>query len=65
VTKEVGADREKFADRAFRLAIGRPPTSEEAAAMLGYLSRHKGTADEAAADLCHVLLNLNEFLYVD
>ncbi len=65
VTKEVGTDREKFADRAFVVAIGRPATSEERAAVLGYLTRHKGTAAEAATDLCHALLNLNEFLYVD
>ena len=65
VTKEVGTDREKFIDRAFRLTSGRPATSEESAAMLGYLTRHRGTASEAAIDLCHALLNLNEFLYVD
>ena len=65
VTKEVGADRAKLVDRAFPLAIGRPPTTEERTAMLGYLARHKGTPAEAAADLCHALLNLNEFLYVD
>ena len=65
VTKEVGTDREKFVDRAFRLTIGRPATSEENTAMRGYMARHKGTAPEAAIDLCHALLNLNEFLYVD
>ena len=65
VTKEVGTDREKVTDRAFALAIGRPPTTEERAAMLGYLKRHKGTDAEAVVDLCHALLNLNEFLYTD
>ena len=65
VTKEVGTDREKVTDRAFALAIGRPPTTEERSAMLGYLKRHKGTDAEAVIDLCHALLNLNEFLYVD
>ena len=65
VTKEVGTDREKVTDRAFTLAIGRPPTTEERAAMLGYLKRHTGTPAEAVTDLCHALLNLNEFLYVD
>ncbi len=65
VTKEVGTDREKLVDRAFPLAVGRPATSEERTAMLGFLARHKGTPAEAAADLCHALLNLNEFLYVD
>lgn len=65
VTKEVGTDREKFVDRAFAVAVNRPATSEESAAMLGYLSRHKGSEGEALADLCHALLNLNEFVYVD
>ena len=33
--------------------------------MLAFLKNHTGTTDEAATDLCHALLNLNEFLYVD
>ena len=65
VQKDAGTDREKVIARAFALAVGRPPTSEEAAAMLGFLKRHTGTPAEAVADLCHALLNLNEFLYVD
>ncbi|MDY3561388.1 DUF1549 and DUF1553 domain-containing protein [Gemmata sp. JC673] len=65
VTKEAGADREKFVGRAFLVAVNRPPTSEEQAAMAGYLARHKGSDEEARADLCHALLNLNEFVYVD
>ena len=65
VTKEVGTDREKVIERAFAIACGRPPTSEERAAMLGYLTRHTGTETQAITDLCHALLNLNEFLYVD
>ncbi|MBY0457285.1 MAG: DUF1553 domain-containing protein, partial [Gemmataceae bacterium] len=65
VTKEVGNDPEKFVNRAFALAISRPPSSEEQAAMLGFLKRHPGTPAEAAADLCHGLLNVNEFVYAD
>jgi hypothetical protein len=65
VTKEAGTDNEKVIDRAFALAIGRPPTSEERAAMIGFLKRHPGPQTEAVIDLCHALLNLNEFLYVD
>jgi hypothetical protein len=65
VTKEVGTDREKVIDRATVLALGRPPTTEERSAMLGFLKRHTGTAAEAVVDLCHALLNVNEFLYVD
>ncbi|MBM3981378.1 MAG: DUF1553 domain-containing protein [Planctomycetes bacterium] len=65
VTKEAGTDRDKVIDRAFALACGRPPTTEERAAMRGFLKRHTGTDAEAVVDLCHALLNLNEFLYVD
>ena len=65
VTKEAGTDPAKTVDRAFALALSRPPTSEERTAMLGFLKQHPGTPPEAVTDLCHALLNLNEFLYVD
>jgi hypothetical protein len=50
---------------AFELATGRPATDDERAALDRYVSRHPGTSAEALADLCHALLNTNEFLYVD
>jgi hypothetical protein len=65
VTKEAGTDPGRVVDRAFALALSRPPTSEERTAMLSFLKRHTGPQAEAVADLCHALLNLNEFLYVD
>jgi hypothetical protein len=65
VTKEVGTDPAKVVDRAFAIAFSRPPSSEERAAMLTFLKEHKGPQAEAVADLCHALLNLNEFLYID
>ncbi len=55
---------------AFRLTWGRPPTDVELTESLEFL----GTAPEQAAtsidgekliDFCHVLLNSNEFLYID
>jgi hypothetical protein len=60
-------------DRAFRLAFGRPPTDAERKGGLAFLDQQAkrigGNADDARAaalaDLCHVLLNANEFLYVD
>ena len=56
---------------AYRLAFARPPEMAEAEAALDFLGR--GDATEAAGtpgrsawvDLCHVLLNANEFLYID
>src|SRR5207249_3339413 len=37
--KEVGDDRAKQVDRAFRLALCRPPTARDRAVMLEYLKR--------------------------
>jgi hypothetical protein len=65
VEKEAGTDPAKIVDRAFVIALSRPPTAAERTAMVGFLTEHKGTSDEAITDLCHALLNLNEFLYVD
>ena len=65
VMKEAGAEPAKVVDHAFLLALGRAPTAEERATMIDFLKKHNGTSDEAATDLCHALMNLNEFLYVD
>jgi hypothetical protein len=65
VLKEAGTDHGKAIDRAFTLALGRLPDSEERAAALAFVKSHKGQLPDAVADLCHALLNLNEFLYVD
>jgi hypothetical protein len=62
---------------AFRLAFGRSPEPDETTEALEFLGRqarstgaapHRSDvmADHTAlADFCHVLLNSNEFLYVD
>jgi hypothetical protein len=65
VVKDAGSDPDKVIDRAFGLALGRPPTTEERAALRSFLADHKGPFAVAVTDLCHALLNLNEFLYVD
>ena len=65
VVKDAGTDPGKAIDRAFTLALNRPPSTEERAAMLDFLTLHKGSWNDAVTDLCHSLLNLNEFLYVD
>ncbi|MGH7128039.1 MAG: DUF1553 domain-containing protein, partial [Planctomycetaceae bacterium] len=69
----LGRSGETDADRitlAFRLCYGRVPTPQElltAEAFLSGQSARIGPADrtEALTDFCHVLLNSNEFLYVD
>jgi mono/diheme cytochrome c family protein len=44
---------------AFRLATGRPPRPEEREALAGYTRRH------SLANACRIILNLNEFVFVD
>ena len=54
--------------RAYRIALSRSPTDHELEANLAFLRQqedyHDGDAVAALTDLCDVILNLNEFLYV-
>jgi hypothetical protein len=45
-------------------AFGRPPTEQEALASLAFLDGQDQSA-LAWADLCHVLINMKEFIFVD
>ena len=53
---------------AYSIALSREPTESEMDANLEFLRRqreyHQGDALKALTDLCDVILNLNEFLYV-
>ena len=53
---------------AYRIALSRAPTESELQANLDFLRQqreyHKGDSLKALTDLCDVILNLNEFLYV-
>ena len=53
--------------RSFRLAFSRPPSTRELEATRQFLAKQTtvASADQALIDLCHMLLNSNEFLYVD
>jgi hypothetical protein len=55
--------------RAFKLAYGREPASEELKTSLAFLdsqaSARKGGWPAAFVDLCQVLLSSNEFLYIN
>ena len=76
---EAGADPAAQVERAFLLTVCRPPTAAERAAVLEFLTAQRGqiVADAAAAgreepdtdrkalaSLCLVLLNGNEFVYL-
>jgi hypothetical protein len=58
--------------QAWRLALGRDPNAKELASALAHLRKQRETfaarpdpAFDALASLCHVLLNTNEFMYID
>jgi hypothetical protein len=57
VTAEVGNDRAAQIDKAFERILSRPPSSEERTQFLAYGGN--------LASICRVLLNSNEFLYVE
>jgi hypothetical protein len=74
LAKRVGRDIEpkEQVRRAWRLALGRSPRQSELDAALAHLERQAARFAarpdpklDALASLCHVLLNTNEFLYVD
>ena len=68
-------DNASLVARAWRLTLGRDPTDAEVQAALGHLTAqaaHFSADHEPAAarryafeSLCHVLVNANEFIYVD
>ena len=64
---EAAADDERLVTFAYQLAFDRAPTADELAAAAKFLGPQTSAADLSAAlvDLCHVLLNSNEFVYVD
>jgi hypothetical protein len=56
--------------RLYLTAFGRPPTGQEQADDLAFLAdqaRIYGRPDDprAWADLCHVLINVKEFIYIN
>ena len=61
VKKAAGDDRNKQIDVAYRIALTRPPSPAELA-----LARRAvdTSASGSLVDLTHVLLNLNEFVYL-
>ena len=56
---ESGDDLGAAIDRAYRLAFGRGPRPEEREALAGYARRH------GLGNACRLLLNANEFVFVD
>lgn len=74
IVADVGQDSGMLIDRAYRLALCRSPTATEAAALLRFLNdESNSSASESNGDprrsaliqMCRVILNLNEFVYVE
>ena len=69
VQAEAGSDRELQIRVAYLLAYGREPKAAEQIAAIEFLNqqaaRNAAAASSTLSDLCQVLLNSNEFLYVD
>jgi mono/diheme cytochrome c family protein len=73
--KEDHPDATAQVERAYRLALGRRPTEREAAIARAYLDRQRQAAGKPLPELeaerralsafCKVVLNLNEFIYID
>jgi hypothetical protein len=79
--REAGKDAGRQVECAYRLALGRPPSEEEAGTALSLLADQcrlilagaegaavedpEGATRRALATLCLVLFNLNEFVYID
>ncbi len=68
---EVPGDDATRIDRLYREAFSRPPTTSEAGAAREFLAEQRGLyaatdPNHAAAwtDLCHVLFNVKEFIYI-
>lgn len=57
-------DRERV-QAAYRRILGREPSSEEIAAAVQFLAEQRKESKLPLSDLCHMLLNSNEFIYVD
>jgi Protein of unknown function (DUF1553)/Protein of unknown function (DUF1549)/Planctomycete cytochrome C len=64
------ADRQALIDSLYESAFARPPSSAERSAAARFLeeqSTAKSSAQKlsACADLCHVLMNVKEFIYIE
>jgi hypothetical protein len=64
VRNDAGQSLDGMLDRAWKLAVQRPPTAAERADARAFLERSSSTP-ESWADLCQTLLSTNEFLYIN
>ena len=68
VANDSGMSPEAWVDRAWKLAYLRTPSADERRSALEFLdkqARVAGSKDGALVDLCHMIVNSNEFLYIN
>jgi hypothetical protein len=71
VRTEPGLTDEQRVEALYRTALGRPPTAAERRGALLFVARQAGGLAEgpaevqAWADLCHVLINVKEFIFLE
>ena len=68
VLNDGGMSPESQIDRAYKLAYARPPSADERLTALSFIDKQaqiSGDRKTAFGDLCHMLFNSNEFLYVN
>ena len=66
IHREAGENATAQIERGYEIALARKPADEERRLALEFLERETKSAgaDAALAGLAHVLLNLNEFVYI-
>jgi hypothetical protein len=70
VAREAGPEQDAQVKTAYRVALARDPSPRELALNIEFLNRQarahggEGAALRALTDLCDVILNLNEFVYI-
>jgi hypothetical protein len=69
VLADAGAEQVAQVRAAYRTALAREPSDSELRANVEFLNRRQvapgGSALQALTDLCDVILNLNEFIYIN
>ena len=78
LVEEAGSDPNRQIERAYRLALARPPTEKERRSLIEFRARESKKLRQEQPDLlpdevehkalvqiCRVILNLNEFVYTD
>jgi len=65
VEDAAGGDAGAQVTAAYQFALGRVPSDREKDVALAFLQRWNGKDGQALAELCKLILNLNEFVYID